>query len=135
MATIRTVTQVKRQSHVRSVRNPTQRRRTRISVEVRGKLRYPGVHSVRGQKWKIALVAGSLPPVRKMQIGFGATFGKGRVFYSTQGHTNEAWGDPQIQQVYFEAVKWVLGMTDGRTAGHPRTPALGRNSSIANCRP
>ncbi|MGA7411953.1 MAG: ThuA domain-containing protein, partial [Bryobacteraceae bacterium] len=51
------------------------------------------------------------------------TYGKGRVFYSTLGHTNEAWDDPQIQQMYFEAVKWVLGMTEGSTASHPRTPA------------
>lgn len=36
--------------------------------------------------------------MRKMQIGFGTTFGEGRVFYSTQGHTNEAWGDPQINK-------------------------------------
>jgi uncharacterized protein len=56
-------------------------------------------------------------------VAWSKTYGKGRVFYSTLGHTNEAWDDPQIQQMYFEAVKWVLGMTEGSTASHPRTPA------------
>ncbi len=56
-------------------------------------------------------------------VAWSKTYGKGRVFYSTLGHTNEAWDDPQIQQMYFEAVKWVLGMTEGRTASHPRTAA------------
>jgi type 1 glutamine amidotransferase len=47
-------------------------------------------------------------------------YGKGRVFYSTLGHTEKAWSDPDIRKMYFEAVKWVLGMTDGSTASHPR---------------
>ena len=45
-------------------------------------------------------------------------YGKGRVFYSTLGHTEESWDDPDIKKMYFEAVKWVLGMTDGSTASH-----------------
>lgn len=47
-------------------------------------------------------------------------YGKGRVFYSTLGHTEESWQDPDIRKMYFEAVKWVLGMTEGSTASHPR---------------
>jgi uncharacterized protein len=42
------------------------------------------------------------------------------VFYSTLGHTKEAWDDPDIQKMYFEAIKWSLGMTEGNTASHPR---------------
>ena len=49
-------------------------------------------------------------------------YGKGRVFYSTLGHTNESWDDPDITKMYFEAIKWVLGMTDGPTAPHTKTP-------------
>jgi uncharacterized protein len=41
-------------------------------------------------------------------------YGKGRVFYSTLGHTEEAWADPDIRKMYFEAIKWVLGMTEGK---------------------
>jgi len=56
-------------------------------------------------------------------VAWSKTYGKGRVFYSTLGHTTEAWDDPDIQKMYFEAIKWVLGMTQGSTASHPRTPA------------
>jgi len=51
-------------------------------------------------------------------VAWSKMHGKGRVFYSTLGHTKEAWDDPDIQKMYFEAIKWVLGMTEGRTASH-----------------
>ena len=47
-------------------------------------------------------------------------YGKGRVFYSTLGHTEESWDDPDIKKMYFEAIKWALGMTEGSTISHPR---------------
>jgi uncharacterized protein len=53
-------------------------------------------------------------------VAWSKTYGKGRVFYSTLGHTEEAWDDPDIRKMYFEAIKWVLGMTDGSTASHPK---------------
>lgn len=53
-------------------------------------------------------------------VAWSKNYGKGRVFYSTLGHTEEAWNDPDIRKMYFEAVKWVLGMTEGSTASHPR---------------
>jgi type 1 glutamine amidotransferase len=54
-------------------------------------------------------------------VAWSKMYGKGRVFYSTLGHTNEAWNDPDIQKMYFEAIKWVLGLTEGSTEPHPRT--------------
>ena len=53
-------------------------------------------------------------------VAWDKTYGKGRVFYSTLGHTQEAWSDPDIRKMYFEAIKWVLGMTEGSTASHLR---------------
>ena len=53
-------------------------------------------------------------------VAWSKTYGKGRVFYSTLGHTREAWEDPDITKMYFEAIKWVLGMTEGSTASHAR---------------
>jgi type 1 glutamine amidotransferase len=53
-------------------------------------------------------------------VAWAKMYGKGRVFYSTLGHTKEAWDDPDIQKMYFEAIKWVLGMTEGSTASHPQ---------------
>jgi hypothetical protein len=54
-------------------------------------------------------------------VAWSKMYGKGRVFYSTLGHTNEAWQDPDITKMYFEAVKWVLGLTEGSTKPHPKT--------------
>jgi type 1 glutamine amidotransferase len=56
-------------------------------------------------------------------VAWSKMYGKGRVFYSTLGHTREAWTDPDIRTMYFEAIKWSLGMTDGGTVSHPTLPA------------
>ena len=53
-------------------------------------------------------------------VAWSKMYGKGRVFYSTLGHTEEAWNDPDIRKMYFEAIRWALGMTDGSTASHPQ---------------
>jgi uncharacterized protein len=53
-------------------------------------------------------------------VAWSKMYGKGRVFYSTLGHTPESWSDPDISKMYFEAVKWVLGLTEGGTASHPK---------------
>jgi hypothetical protein len=64
------------------------------------------------------------PRVHRMDHDFAVAwskmYGKGRVFYSTLGHTEESWQDPDVRTMYFEAIKWALGMTDGSTASHPR---------------
>jgi type 1 glutamine amidotransferase len=56
-------------------------------------------------------------------VAWSKMYGKGRVFYSTLGHTEESWDDPDIRKMYFEAIKWALWMTDGSTASHPRPAA------------
>ena len=56
-------------------------------------------------------------------VAWSKMYGKGRVFYSTLGHTEESWNDPDIRKMYFEAIKWVLGMTEGSTTPHPRPAA------------
>jgi hypothetical protein len=53
-------------------------------------------------------------------VAWSKMYGKGRVFYSTLGHTSEAWDDPDIQKMYFEAIKWALHMTEGSTQPHPK---------------
>jgi type 1 glutamine amidotransferase len=52
-------------------------------------------------------------------VAWSKMYGKGRVFYSTLGHTEESWDDPDIRKMYFEAVRWALGMTEGSVASHP----------------
>jgi type 1 glutamine amidotransferase len=56
-------------------------------------------------------------------VAWTKMYGKGRVFYSTLGHTEESWSDPDIRRMYFESVKWALGMTEGSTATHARPVA------------
>jgi len=56
-------------------------------------------------------------------VAWSKMYGKGRVFYSTLGHTEESWQDPDIRQMYFEAIRWALGMTEGSTASHARPSA------------
>jgi uncharacterized protein len=58
-------------------------------------------------------------------VAWDKMYGKGRVFYSSLGHTEESWNDPDIRKMYFEAIKWVLGMTDGSTASHSRPQTTG----------
>lgn len=56
-------------------------------------------------------------------VAWSKMYGKGRVFYSTLGHTEESWDDPDIRKMYFEAIRWALGMTEGSTTSHPRPAA------------
>lgn len=60
---------------------------------------------------------------RDFGVAWAKMYGKGRVFYSTLGHTNESWSDPAVKTMYLEAIKWALGMTEGSTQSHPRRPA------------
>jgi hypothetical protein len=57
-------------------------------------------------------------------VAWTKPYGKGRVFYSTLGHTEEAWEDPDIRKMYFEAIKWSLGMTGGSMSSHARPASL-----------
>lgn len=47
-------------------------------------------------------------------------YGKGRVFYSTFGHHDQALNRPDIRKMYSEAIKWALKMTEGDATPRPR---------------
>ncbi len=53
-------------------------------------------------------------------IAWVKEYGKGRVFYSTLGHTEESWNDKNVQKMWLEAVKWALKLTDGSAEPRPR---------------
>jgi type 1 glutamine amidotransferase len=57
---------------------------------------------------------------RDFAITWSKMHGKGRVFYSSLGHTRESWQDPQVQKMYLEAIRWVLGGSEGSTTSHPK---------------
>lgn len=45
-------------------------------------------------------------------LTWAKSYGKGRVFYSTFGHAPSIWDNPKIQEMYLEAIKWALGVSD-----------------------
>jgi type 1 glutamine amidotransferase len=51
-------------------------------------------------------------------------YGKGRVFSSPLGHEQQIYDRPDMRTMYIEAVKWVMGLTDGDATPRPR-PAMG----------
>jgi uncharacterized protein len=46
-------------------------------------------------------------------LAWAKTYGKGRVFYSSLGHAASTWDNPDVYRMYFEALQWSLGLTDG----------------------
>jgi type 1 glutamine amidotransferase len=62
---------------------------------------------------------------RDFAVAWAKNYGKGRVFYSTFGHTDQAWDDPKVQTMYFEAIKWTMGLTqaDVTPRSAPATPS------------
>jgi type 1 glutamine amidotransferase len=67
-------------------------------------------------------------------VAWAKAYGKGRVFYSTLGHAAEAWDNPAVRQMYFEAVKWALRLVDGDATPRPRaspSPAASAPASIS----
>jgi uncharacterized protein len=56
---------------------------------------------------------------QKIPITWVREYGKGRVFYSGFGHPPEVWERDDIRKMWTEAVKWVLGLTDGDATPNP----------------
>jgi uncharacterized protein len=48
------------------------------------------------------------------------TYGKGRVFYSILGHEADAWDNPIIRDMYFQAMRWALKLVDGDATPLPK---------------
>jgi type 1 glutamine amidotransferase len=53
-------------------------------------------------------------------VAWAKPYGKGRVFYSTLGHSVEAWDTPLIQTMYHEAIRWAARLTEGDATPRPR---------------
>jgi uncharacterized protein len=57
------------------------------------------------------------PLVHRKDADFPAAwakkFGRGRVFYSILGHDADNWDNPALSTMYFEAIRWALGLVDG----------------------
>ena len=57
---------------------------------------------------------------RDIAIAWAKMYGKGRVFYSSLGHTREQIANPEVRTMYLEAIKWALGLEDGSTTPHAK---------------
>jgi hypothetical protein len=66
----------------------------------------------------------SIKPGDSYALAYAKMYGKGRVFYSSLGHAPATWDDPRVQQMYFGAIKWALGLVDADvTPNQSPTPA------------
>jgi len=52
-------------------------------------------------------------------LAWAKMYGKGRVFYSSLGHDAKTWDNPDVYHMYFEAVKWALGLTEADITPRP----------------
>jgi type 1 glutamine amidotransferase len=52
-------------------------------------------------------------------LAWAKMYGQGRVFYSSLGHAAETWDNRDVAQMYFEAIKWSLRLTDGDATPRP----------------
>jgi type 1 glutamine amidotransferase len=56
-------------------------------------------------------------------LAWATLYGQGRVFYGSFAHASETWDLRDVQQMYFEAMRWALGLTDGVPTPHEQRPA------------
>ena len=59
-------------------------------------------------------------------VAWAKMYGKGRVFYSTFGHTDDAWDNPMVQKMYLEAIRWALRMTGDDVSPGPAASGSGK---------
>jgi hypothetical protein len=58
-------------------------------------------------------------------LAWAKSFGKGRVFYGALGHARDTWDIPDIQRIYFEALRWALRLERAQVASHPMREVVG----------
>src|SRR6185437_11525623 len=64
-------------------------------------------------------------------LAWAKAYGKGRVFYCALGHSPETWDIPDIQRIYFEGLKWALGLEEAAIASHPMRQVAGAAADLA----
>jgi type 1 glutamine amidotransferase len=57
-------------------------------------------------------------------LAWAKMYGKGRVYASALGHDPSTWDDRAVQEMYFEAIRWVLGMTNADITPKPMAASL-----------
>ncbi|MGH3185110.1 MAG: ThuA domain-containing protein, partial [Streptosporangiaceae bacterium] len=76
-----------------------------LRLDARGlDLKHPAVHHLGGD----------------FPLAWAKHYGKGRVYYSALGHDITTWDNPAVQQMYFQAIRWALGLVPSPVTPHPR---------------
>ena len=75
----------------------------------------------------LRLDVSKMPPHAELRnqgfpLAWAKTYGKGRVFYSSFAHDAATWDNRDVALMYFEAIKWALGLTDGDATPRPAKP-------------
>jgi type 1 glutamine amidotransferase len=52
-------------------------------------------------------------------LAWAKMYGQGRVFFGSFAHASATWDIRDVQQMYFQAMMWALGLTDGTPTPHP----------------
>ena len=62
------------------------------------------------------------------------TYGKGRVYYNALGHDPSNWDERAVEQMYFEAIRWALKLTDAEVTpqAFPAASGAGAGTKPAN---
>ena len=68
-------------------------------------------------------------------LAWAKMYGKGRVFFGSFAHDNATWDNRDVQQMYFEALRWALGLTDAESAAASAARERRRSSPAARPRP
>jgi type 1 glutamine amidotransferase len=53
-------------------------------------------------------------------LAWAKMYGTGRVFFGSFAHASSTWDIRDVQQMYFEAMKWALGLTDAKIDPHAK---------------
>lgn len=59
-----------------------------------------------------------LPADGDYPLAWARTYGTGRVFFGSFAHAAATWDIRDVQQMYFEAIRWALGLTDAPVEPH-----------------
>jgi type 1 glutamine amidotransferase len=60
-----------------------------------------------------------LPPNGDYPLAWAKTYGRGRVFFGSFAHASSTWDIRELRQMYFEAIRWALGLNDAEVLPHP----------------
>jgi type 1 glutamine amidotransferase len=52
-------------------------------------------------------------------LAWARMYGTGRVFYGSFAHDAKTWDNPDVYHMYFEALRWALGLTDADVTPRP----------------